>query len=51
LKFGRGATSQRAGYSLDLRTGLYTILQFPNIVWCMAYKREVGGGVVYCAIL
>jgi len=21
-----------------------------NIVWCMAYKREVVGGVVYCAI-
>ena len=21
-----------------------------NIVWCMAYKRGVGGGVVYCAI-
>jgi len=22
-----------------------------NIVWCMAYNSEVGGGVVYCAIV
>jgi len=22
-----------------------------NIVWCIAYKREVGGGVVYCPIV
>jgi len=21
-----------------------------NIVWCMAYTREVGGGVLYCPI-
>ena len=22
-----------------------------NIVWCMAYTREVGGGIVYCPIV
>jgi len=22
-----------------------------NIVWCIAYKREFGGGVVYCPII
>jgi len=23
----------------------------PNIVWCMAYERGVGGGGVYCAMV
>jgi len=27
--------------------GLYTIV-ITNIVWCIAYKSEVGRGVVYC---
>jgi len=22
-----------------------------NIVWCIGYKREFGGGVVYCPII
>ena len=30
--------------------GLYTILPSPYYVWCMAYKRGVGGGGVYCEI-
>jgi len=32
------------------RFGLYKIV-ITNIVWCMAYSREVGGRVVYCPIV
>ena len=27
------------------------VIVITNIVWCIAYKREVGGGVVYCPIV
>jgi len=30
--------------------GLYTILLLTNIVWCIAYTREVGGGVLYIRV-
>jgi len=33
-----------------LQLGLYTIVS-TNILWCTAYKRGVGGGVVYCPIV
>ena len=38
-------------YTTSSRIWLLQEIAIANIVLCMAYKRGVGGGVVYCAIV
>jgi len=49
VKGGNGAAKERRERE---KAGTWPLLDISitNIVWCMAYKREVVGGVVYCAI-
>jgi len=40
--------ARRVGSVSHLYTGCAYDIVITNIVWCMAYQREVEGGVVYC---